>query len=153
MVLATEITMPMTMPCRGGQPRSSPTLSAQPHEERMPSGPPSNATPRTRGEVAQRELDADAEHQQDHPDLGEQLEGVDVGDGGPRGERADQDPPDHVAEDQRLPRQPGHRATEHGGDEPVGRSRKKIGSVVIAGLAGRAGSARERRDTAGAEPL
>ncbi len=116
MVLATEITMPMTMPCRSGQPRS-PTPSSSPRRadaERAPE----EGHPAHPGELAQRELDPDGEHQQDDPDLREQLEGVDVGDGGARGERPDEDPPPRsrgsaAGAAPRPPRRRGRRRRRH----------------------------------------
>ena len=45
---------------------------------------------------------------------------MDVGDGGPGREGADEDAPEDVPEDQRLAREPGERATEDGGGEDVG---------------------------------
>ena len=118
-VLATETTMPTTTPCRYGQPSSAPAPTPRPTESRMPSGPPSSATHFTRSRSAQRELDADREHQQDDADLGEQLEGADVGDGRAGGERADQDAAQDIAQDERLPGQPRERTSEHRGDEHV----------------------------------
>ena len=53
-------------------------------------------------EVTERELDADREHQEDDPDLREQLEGVEIGDRGAGSERADQDTAEDVAQDERL---------------------------------------------------
>jgi hypothetical protein len=70
-------------------------------------------------QVTQRELDADGEHQEDHADLGEELEAMDVGDGRTWCERADQDSAEDVAEDQRLPGQSGQDTTEDGGHEDI----------------------------------
>jgi hypothetical protein len=68
-------------------------------------------------QVAQGQLDPDREHEQDHADLREQLEPVDLGDGEPGGERAQQETAQHVTEDQRLARAPGQAAADDGADE------------------------------------
>ncbi len=48
MVLATDITMPMTRPCPGGQPSARATTTARPIDSAGPSVPPISATPFTR---------------------------------------------------------------------------------------------------------
>jgi len=86
----------------------------------MPSGPPTSAIHFTPAhQVLQRELDPQREHEQDHADLGEQLERVDVGDRRPVRHRADQEAAEDVAEDQRLARQPRERAAEDRRQEDV----------------------------------
>jgi hypothetical protein len=55
----------------------------------------------------------------DDADLGEDLEGVDIRDGGAGSEWADQNAAQDVTEDQRLTGDPGECAAEHGGDEHV----------------------------------
>src|SRR6185503_14693589 len=70
-------------------------------------------------EIAQREFDADREHQQDDADLGEQLERLEIRDRGSRCERADEDPPQDVAQDQGLAGEAGDRATCDRGHEHV----------------------------------
>ena len=47
-VLATEMTSPMARPCRGGQPSTKPAPAPSAAVSTMPSGPPMNATQRTR---------------------------------------------------------------------------------------------------------
>jgi len=71
-------------------------------------------------QIAERELETDREHQEDDTDLGEELEGVEVGHRGPRRERADENAAEHVAEDQRLTCEPRQAAAEDGGREHVG---------------------------------
>src|SRR5262249_40904356 len=71
-------------------------------------------------QVVQRELDADGEHQKHDGDFGELLERVYVGHGRSRRERPDDDAADHVAEDERLTRQPGQYAADEGGADDVG---------------------------------
>ncbi len=90
------------------------------HRERDAERAAEQGDPLHAQEVVQGELDADREHEQDHADLGEQLEGVQVRDGGPGGERADQDAAQHVAQDQGLAGQPGEGAAGHRGQEDVG---------------------------------
>ncbi len=48
MVLATEMTAPMTMPWSGGRPRRLPAPSPRRIDSRIPSGPPTSATHFTR---------------------------------------------------------------------------------------------------------
>ncbi len=93
---------------------------SQQDRDQDPQRPPDEGHPFHAQEIAERELDADGEHQEDDADLGEQLEGVHVGDGGPGREGADEDAPQDVPEDQRLAREPCQRPTEHGGGEDVG---------------------------------
>ena len=71
--------------CRAGRP-GTPPLDAQ--------------------QISQRELHADREHEEDDADLGEELEGVQVGDGRTRREGADQDAAEDVPEDKGLPGRP-----------------------------------------------
>ena len=61
---------------------------------------PGSAIARTRHQVADREVQADAEHQQDHADLGELAGEVGVGDEARR-ERADRDAGQQVADQRR----------------------------------------------------
>src|SRR5262249_24738568 len=68
-------------------------------------------------EIAQRELDADREHEKDHADLGEELERVHVGHGRAGGEAPDEEPADDVPEDERLPREPRERPADDGGED------------------------------------
>src|SRR5207249_10166833 len=77
-------------------------------------------------QVAQRELDADREQQQDDADLGEQLDGVGVGHGGARRETPDEDAAHDVPEDQGLAREPRQRATGYGGDDHPGEVAEEI---------------------------
>ena len=115
-------------------------------------------------QVLERELDADREHQEDDADLGEDLEVlVRVGDGRPRRELADGHAAQHVAEHQRLPREPRQGAAEHRRDQDerkvaeedgVGRHARmassSVGSVRSPRPAGRAQD--KRRPGARQEP-
>ena len=128
MVLATEITMPTTAPWSAGHPSSVPDRDRQsPTVSAIPSGRAQDGHPLHAHQVLERELDPDREHQQDDSDLREDLEGVDVGDGRARRQRADEDPAHDVAEDERLAQQPGQHAAEHGSGEDVGKIPKERG--------------------------
>ena len=71
-------------------------------------------------QVSEGEFEANREHQEDDPDLGEALERAKVGHRGAWRERADKDAPEHIAEDQRLAREPRQASAEDGGHEHVG---------------------------------
>jgi hypothetical protein len=70
--------------------------------------------------IAQRELHADREHEEDDADLGEELEGVQVGNGRSRREGADKDAAEDVPEDEGLPGRP-----RGGGAEDARRRRRR----------------------------
>ena len=119
-VLAMEITMPTTSPWIGGHPRAIPDAQTQAdRKENAERRAQQRDTPDLE-EVAKGELEPDREHQEDDPDVGEQLERVKVGHRGAGREGADQDAPEDVAEDQGLAREPGQTAAEDGGGEHVG---------------------------------
>jgi hypothetical protein len=113
MVLATEVTAPTTSPRMGDS-------QAQGDRQQDAERPANHGHPLDPQEIAQRELDADREHQQDDADLGEQLEGVDVRHRRARRQRAHQDAAQDVAQDHRLTRQPRDPAADDRGEEHVG---------------------------------
>ena len=65
--------------------------------------------------------DPDREHEEHDADLGEHLEGTQIGERGARRSRAHQQTTDDVAQDERLPGEPGQRSAEDGRDEDVGK--------------------------------
>jgi hypothetical protein len=86
---------------------------AHAHAEENAEGAAEEGHPLHAEEVPHRELDADREHEEHDADLGEEIEGMRVRDRGAWGERADEQPADHVAEDERLAQRPGRGAADH----------------------------------------
>ena len=70
-------------------------------------------------EIPEGELDADREHQEDDADLREELEAMGVADRRARGERADEEAAEHIAQNEGLARDPGEGPPDHRRDEDV----------------------------------
>ena len=68
-------------------------------------------------EVADRELEADGEHEQYHADFREEVEGAGIVHGGARREGADEQAAEDIAQNERLTERPGQRASHHRGEE------------------------------------
>src|SRR5262249_43542883 len=71
-------------------------------------------------QVAQREFDADREHEEHYTDLGEELERMRVGHGRAGREAADEHAADEITEEDGLTRDPRHAASHDGGDDHPG---------------------------------
>ena len=127
MVLATEITQPMTTPWVLVHPMNRPTSKPAPIERRMPSGPPIKATHRTLRRSLIEEFEADGEHQKNDANFGEQLHRVDVCNAGARRERADEHARQHVSENDRLAKLPCQHPSANRGEKNVGEISKKQG--------------------------
>ena len=106
-------------PLEGRPAQRGPRARAEPDGEEDGERRAQESHPAHAVEIPQRELDPHREHQENDTDLGEELEAVDVAEGGPRRERTDEEPTHDIAEDEGLARDPGEGATHHGRDEDV----------------------------------
>ena len=101
-VLATDSARPNTSPA----PIAQPSHAGEPHAERGGAGDlddgAGDGDRLDREEILEREVQADAEHQQDDADLGELAGEILVGDKARR-ERADDDAGEQIADQRRQP--------------------------------------------------
>ncbi len=95
-------------------------------------------------QVPEREVDADAEHQQDDAELGELRGDARVGSDA-RGERPDDDAGGDVADDRGQPQPSGDEAADESGSQPDRDGRDENGLVVHGSSRGRRGGAQDWR--------
>ncbi len=97
-----------------------------------------------RQEVAEREVDPDAEHQQDHPEFGEFGRDRGIGDE-PGRERADDDAREDVADDLGQPQTPSDETADERGSQADRDGGDQNGLVVHGSSRGRRGGAQDWR--------